>query len=69
MNAAMARQLRAGDKVEVAFGTSTRRAVIRSIRWPHFEVYTILRNGEERTQLSRYRALKPDSPNARAFGE
>lgn len=68
MNARDAHRLQPGDMVQSSFGTSTRRARIIEIDWPHFVVRTILRNGQETTQRTRYQSISADSPDARPFG-
>lgn len=69
MNAKDARRLEVGDEVIVAFGTSHRKAWITHIRWPKFIVRTILANGQERTQASRYTALYAEADYVRTYGD
>lgn len=63
MNAKQARRLEVGDTVIVAFGNSLREAEILHIKWPHFRVYGVLKNGEPRVQTNHYRGLHQQVEN------
>ncbi len=69
MNAQTARQLRPGDYVVSAFGTSHRRAKVVSIQWPHIVVAATMANGEDREQQRQYRSLFLVDEYKRKYGD